>query len=154
MRRSFIIAFLFVVLAVLTFESEAQANWELGIRGADNFSAEATIPIAAAPRFHPAVYFDRFGTAAYFDWMFALTGGPQGLKFYPGVGPEFWFGGDFDFDIAGNFGVEYSFEFPLTVGFDWRPAFRTTDNFDFRTGNWGLSARFRFGEGVGFQRTN
>jgi hypothetical protein len=45
-----------------------------------------------------------------------------------------WFEGDVDFDfhIAGDFGAEYSFKFPLTVGFDWRPAFRVTDGFKFR----------------------
>ena len=70
--------------------------------------------------------------------MFALSDGPTGLKFYPGVGPEFYFGNDFDFDIAGNFGAEYSFKFPLTVAFDWRPGFRVTDSFNFKTNNWGI----------------
>jgi hypothetical protein len=86
--------------------------------------------------------------------MFVIPDGPKGLKFYPGLGPEFWFEGDFDFDIAGNFGVEYSFDFPLTVGLDWRPSFRTTDNFDFRAGNVGITARFRFGEMVKFVPAN
>ncbi|NJN43054.1 MAG: hypothetical protein HC811_13325 [Flammeovirgaceae bacterium] len=86
--------------------------------------------------------------------MFGLEQGPTGLKFYPGVGPEFFFGNDFDFQIAGNFGVEYSFEFPLTIGFDWRPAIRVTNDTGFRSDNWGLIARFRFGEGVKFKRVN
>jgi len=100
------------------------------------------------------VYFDRFGIGTYFDWMFALSDGPTGLKFYPGVGPEFYFGNDFDFDIAGNFGAEYSFKFPLTVAFDWRPGFRVTDSFNFKTNNWGISARFRFGEGTSFKKVD
>ena len=86
--------------------------------------------------------------------MFALSGGPTGLKFYPGVGPEVWFGNSFDFSIAGDFGVEYAFEFPLTIGFDWRPGFMLTDGFDFKTSNWGFSARFRFGKGVKFVKAN
>ena len=60
------------------------------------FSIDATIPISAAPRLHPAIYFDRFGIGTYFDWMFSISGGPTGLKFYPGVGPEFFFENDFD----------------------------------------------------------
>jgi hypothetical protein len=133
---------------------KAQSNWEAGVRFGDNFAADLTIPLAAAPRLHTAVYFDRFGIGGYFDWMFALSGGPKGLKFYPGFGPEFFFENRFDFNIAGDFGMEYSFDFPLTIGFDWRPGFRVTNDFNWRSSNWGFMARFRFGEGARFVRTN
>jgi hypothetical protein len=150
----------FALAAILSvgimFESDAQSNWEVGLRFGDpTVAIDATIPLAAAPRLHPAIYMsDNFGIGTYFDWMFALSGGPQGLKFYPGVGPEFWFGDDFDFVVAGDFGAEYSFDFPLTVFFDWRPGFVVTDGFNFRGNNIGVGARFRFGEGVSFQKTN
>jgi hypothetical protein len=132
----------------------AQSNWEAGVRFGDNFSVDLTIPLAASPRLHTAIYFDRFGVGGYFDWMFALSGGPRGLKFYPGFGPEFFFGDSFDFHIAGDFGVEYSFNFPLTIGLDWRPGFEVTEGFNWKSGNWGLIARFRFGEGVKFVKSN
>ena len=148
-RSGFVLTGLFLTTTVT-----AQSNWEIGVRFGDNFSIDATVPISAAPRLHPAIYFDRFGVGAYFDWMFSLSGGPRGLKFYPGVGPEFFFEGDFDFDIAGDFGVEYSFAFPLTIGLDWRPGFRVSDGFKWKSGNWGVIARFRFGEGVRFTRAN
>ena len=99
------------------------------------------------------MYLDNFGIGTYFDWMFALTDGPSGLKFYPGPGPEFFFENDFDFNIAGDFGVEYSFKFPLTIGFDWIPGFAVTNDFDFYTGNWGIMARYRFKEG-GFKKVD
>jgi hypothetical protein len=86
--------------------------------------------------------------------MFALSDGPTGLKFYPGVGPEFFFENSFDFHIAGDFGVEYSFDFPLTIGFDWRPGFAVTEGFDFKTSNWGFIARFRIGEGTKFVKSD
>ncbi len=150
----FQIAIIFCLLSSGS-DLKAQANWELGVRaGHDYYGIDATIPLAASPRLHPAIYFDRFGIATYFDWMFALSGGPTGLKFYPGVGPEFFFGDSFDFHIAGDFGVEYSFDFPLTLAFDWRPGFAVTEGFGFKSGNWGFSARFRFGEGTRFVRAN
>ena len=136
---------------------QAQANWEGGVRfGSPNFAIDATIPIGISPRLHAAAYFSNdFGIGAYFDWMFSLDGGPTGLKFYPGVGPEFFFVPDnFQFNIAGDFGAEYSFDFPLTIGFDWRPRFETTNDFNFNAGNWGFIARFRFGEGIGFSKAN
>ena len=154
MKKTFFIALFTLALSLYTNHAKAQSNLEAGLRFGDFISFDATVPIGLAPRLHPAIYFDRFGVATYFDWMFAISGGPKGLKFYPGVGPEFWFEGDFDFDIAGNFGVEYSFDFPLTVGLDWRPAFRTTDDFHFRAGNVGVTARFRFGEGIRFVPAN
>lgn len=140
--------FLLGLLLLTQTEAQAQANWELGMRFGDRTSVEATIPIAAAPRFHPVAYVDgRFGLAGYFDWMFEFDGGPKGFKIYPGVGPEFHFGNDFDFDIAGDFGAEYSFDFPLTIAFDWRPGFRVTNDFKWKDNNWGFSARFRIGSG-------
>lgn len=150
----------FVQLAVLigllssSTDLKGQANWEIGARFGDDIAIDMTIPLAASPRLHPAIYFDRFGIGTYFDWMFALSDGPSGLKFYPGVGPEFFFENSFDFHIAGDFGVEYSFDFPLTIGFDWRPGFAVTEGFDFKTSNWGFLARFRIGEGTRFVRSD
>jgi len=155
MKRLFGINIL-VILILIGFVTElkAQSNWEAGVRFGDEFAVDLTIPLAASPRLHPAIYFDRFGVGTYFDWMFALSGGPTGLKFYPGVGPEFFFENEFDFHIAGNFGVEYSFDFPLTIGFDWRPGFKVTEGFGFKSSNWGFSARFRIGEGPKFVKAN
>jgi len=154
MKKIFVITLLLFVAAYYGNDAKAQANWEVGVRGFDNWGIDATIPIGTKPRFHPTVYIESFGIGTYFDWMFALSDGPKGLKFYPGVGPEFFFENDFNFKVAGNFGVEYSFGIPITVGIDWRPAWRLTNNSDFETGNWGLTARFRFGEGAKFEKTD
>ena len=154
MKKLFILLGAIFLLSITCYQSNAQSNWELGLRVGDNISIDATVPIGAAPRLHPNVYLDYFGVAAYFDWMFALNDGPSGLKFYPGVGPEFFFENDFNFNIAGDFGAEYSFDFPLTIGIDWRPGFAVTNDFHFYTGNWGIIARFRFGEGTTFRRVD
>ena len=140
-------------ISVLIVETKAQSNWEVGLRFGDpTVALDATVPLSAKPRLHAAAYFGNdFGLGGYFDWMFSLSGGPQGLKFYPGVGPEFFFGNDFQFFVAGDFGAEYSFDFPLTIFFDWRPGFDVTDGFNFRSNNIGVGARFRFGEGVQFK---
>lgn len=135
-------------------ELKGQSNWEIGARFGDRVSIDATIPFKA-PRLHPAFYFGNnvsFGT--YFDWLFSLEGDPYGLKFYPGVGPEFYFGNGFDVAVAGDFGIEYSFNFPLTIGFDWRPNFMLTDAFRYSGGNWGFFARLRIGQGVKFVKAS
>lgn len=141
--KVFIILLLFSF--TLSFSSNAQSAFEAGVRVGDDIGIDATFPLSKAPRLHTSFYFKNdFAFGTYVDWLFSLDGGPQGLKFYPGIGPEFYFGENFNMGIAGNFGVEYSFKFPLTVGIDYRPGFMMTDGFDFYGKNWGIVARFRF----------
>lgn len=143
------------ILLLLKLSVSAQSNWEIGGRFGDDFALDMTIPLSKAPRLHGAIYFDHnIALGAYFDWLFALEGGPTGLKFYPGVGPELYFYDGLDIAAAGDFGVEYSFDFPLTIGLDWRPHFMLSNNMKFNSGNWGLIARFRFGEGVKFVKAH
>jgi hypothetical protein len=134
----------------------AQSNWELGMRFGEKSGLDATIPLSKAPRLHPSLnLFEKYVSGAlYFDWLFALENGPEGLKFYPGLGPEIYLGPDFEMGVAGNFGAEYSFDFPLTVGLDWRPGFLVTEKLKWYSSNWGIMARFRFGEGVKFVKAN
>ncbi len=135
---------LFILTICSWQEAKAQTAFELGVRAGDQFAFDATLPIAAKPRLHPTVYIsDTFGVAAYFDWMFKLDGEVEGFKIYPGVGPELWFGDQLEIGAAGNFGMEYTFDFPLTVGLDWRPSLILTEG-DFLTNNWGITARFSF----------
>ncbi|MFM7216795.1 MAG: hypothetical protein ACKO1U_02110 [Bacteroidota bacterium] len=145
----------FVSLFLFTGEVRSQSNWEAGVRFGDDFGLDLTIPIDLAPRLHAATYFNGgFGAGAYLDWMFALNEGPAGLKFYPGVGPEIYFRNDFALAVAGDFGAEYSFDFPLTIAIDWRPRIQIGDNSGFVGTNWGLIARYRFGEGLSFHRVS
>jgi hypothetical protein len=139
-----------IVLSVLGLNAlQAQSNWELGARFGNDFALDLTVPLSAA-RLHPAVYFDKsvaFGL--YFDWLFDLEGDePTGFRVYPGVGPEFYFYDGLDIAAAGNFGAEYSFKIPLTVGIDWRPNLMLTESMHFNGNNWGIFARFHFGKGV------
>ncbi|MDW7694073.1 hypothetical protein R9C00_04905 [Flammeovirgaceae bacterium SG7u.111] len=155
--------FTLITLCLFAGMSNAQSNWEIGGRlggggwapgnHSNNFSIDMTIPFKA-PRLHAALYLDNdIAAGVYFDWMFILNKGPKGLKFYPGVGPELYFYDGVDLAVAGDFGVEYSFDFPLTVGVDWRPNFMLTDNMNYSSGNWGILARFRIGEGISFVRS-
>ena len=152
-------AIVILLIAIFIFNAKAQSNWEAGVRYGDGLSLDATIPITSKPRLHGAAYLGEnygmgFGLGGYLNWVFGISGDHTGLKFYPGVGPEFYFGDDFEVGIAGDFGVEYSFNFPLTVGFDWRPGFMVTEKMEYyNDNNWGFIARFRFGEGTKFTKS-
>ncbi len=159
--KKLIYSFVALLILSFSFNAKAQSNWELGIRtDFYDFAVDATIPFKA-PRIHLAAYFGNynivgndFGLGGYFNWMFRLNNGPENLKFYPGVGPEIFFGANANIGVAGDFGVEYSFEFPLTIAFDWRPRVMFTNNEGFNAANWGIIARFRFGEGVSFVKAH
>jgi len=145
------------IVMLLILNCNAQSNWEAGIRYGDESALDATIPLSAKPRLHGAIYLGNnegkgFGLGGYFDWMFSLSDGSQGLKFYPGVGPDLYFGDSFNISVTGDFGVEYSFNFPITVGFDWRPALFLTNDIGYIGENWGFIARFRIGEGTKFKK--
>jgi hypothetical protein len=78
-------------------ESNAQSAFEAGVRIGNDLGIDATFPLSKAPRLHTSFYFKNdFAFGTYLDWLFSLEGGPQGLKFYPGVGPEFYFGDNFE----------------------------------------------------------
>ena len=156
MRKIILISIVFIMASVKSF---GQTAFEAGLRLGDQWGSEVaidgTIPLGISPRLHPTLYLGDGGVgfASYFDWMFALDNGPSGLRFYPGVGPEMLIFNDFELAVAGNFGVEYVFDFPLTVGFDWRPSwvFTGISGNNFQAGLWGLTARYRFSD-VRFRR--
>lgn len=129
-----------------------QTAWELGVRAGDKFGLDATIPLSSAPRLHPSLYFFEKYVAGglYFDWLFNIEGTTKSLKFYPGIGPEIYMGPEIELAVAGNFGAEYSFDFPLTVGIDWRPGVYLSENLKWRAVNIGIMARLRFGDGLKF----
>ena len=144
-QKNVLLFVLFFVLKHKTTTKTKTNSLELGVRFGNDFSIDAAVPFAKAGRLHPSVTINDGGAtvATYVDWMLNLNEA-SGLALYYGVGPEFYFYSGFDFGIAGDFGMEYAFQFPLTIGFDWRPGFILTNSFDFQTSNWGFTARWRF----------
>lgn len=97
-----------------------------------------------------------------YQWVWDIK---NGFKWYagPGIGVGFWktdrFYAGNDVYVAsdsgafivaaGDIGIEYNFDFPLQLSFDFRPELYISDDYDnVRDGNFGpdfgLSARFRF----------
>ena len=142
------------LLFCILIEANAQSNWEGGLRYGDEVALEATIPFSEAPRLHGAMYLGQnqgkgFGLGGYFNWMINTNKrASNGLSFYPGIGPEFYFGDLFNAGLAADLGMEYSFRFPLTLGFDWRPSYIFTNDIGRINDNWGFVARFRLGQGT------
>lgn len=62
-----------------------------------------------------------------FEWLIPIPELPE-LVFYPGIGGGMWVGEGFNTSVVGEVGAEYRFDFPMTLGFDFRPRFDIIDN--------------------------
>ena len=121
-------------------------GFELGVRlggfAGSGAAVDATMPFAGN-RIHADLgfYKDAIGLAAFYDWSFPIV---DNFTFYPGVGAELAIGDIFVLGIGGELGFEYAFEFPLTIGMDWRPTLRLIDSDGFGYDSFGLNIRYRF----------
>ena len=162
MKRIFILT---TLLLVSIFNAQAQDIPEhaIGLRlsESDGFWAEATYQARLSSNTRIELDLGAQGRNRYnavkitgmYHWVFNIDGG---LNWYvgPGIG-----GGLVDFDddlnnrdnlesfgfVTGDVGIEYNFDFPLMVSFDFRPEIYFDNYVDEDIiFNVGLSARYKF----------
>jgi hypothetical protein len=123
-------------------EALAQTEgYELGLRGGFANGVAFAMPLGAN-RLHASVGFGtNLSIDALYDWQRPL--GDGGFFFYPGIGVSVAFGTEFELGVAGEAGIEYQFEFPLSLAADFRPIYEFTGSTGFKSG-WGIEARWRF----------
>jgi len=122
---------------------------ELGLRFANANSAavDFAMPLGAN-RMHAFLKLNNngFGVAGLYDWQFPFA---EGFMFYPGLGlavsvADNGLGGtDMFLGAGGEAGVEYQFDFPLTLGIDYQLRFGVVNYTGYGDG-WGINARWRF----------
>ncbi len=67
------------------------------------------------------------------------------LKWYLGAGPSLgYLSKKLLFGVFAQVGVEYSFDFPISISLDYRPRFRLTPQTGFDADGIALSVRYRF----------
>ncbi len=160
---------LIIAITALGLHANAQeiAKNAIGIRlsESDGFGPEVNYQRAVGDdnrlelglAFHSKREWDAVKLTGIYQWVWNIDGG---LNWYagPGVGAgivtydRYKYGGP-DYDVykqtdgfgflTGDVGIEYSFEFPLLVSFDFRPQFNLgyRDDVSFDVG---LSARYQF----------
>jgi hypothetical protein len=138
-----IILSIFLVVGLFQF-SQAQ---EVGIRFGDalggNYAVDGVFSLGQFSRVHADVSFgDGVGIEALWDFFYRPLG--SGFNWYIGAGPSAYLGDPFLLGVAGEIGLEYHFDFPIAIGFDWRPTFIIIENTDFEAGWFGLNVRFVF----------
>lgn len=139
---------LLIVMAILMLSASLTAAQELGARFGDvsggDVAVDAVFSMGKFSRTHVDVSFGNdLGIDLLFDFIYKPLGG-EALNWYAGVGPYAIFRDPFIFGVVGELGLEYRFEFPISVSADWRPAFEIVDNTDFHTGGFGFNVRYVF----------
>jgi len=137
-----------LVVALVALSASASAATELGARFGDvsggDVAVDAIFELGKYARTHADVSFgDDLGIDLLVDFIYKPLGDSQ-LNWYAGVGPFAVFGDPFSLGVVGEIGLEYRFEFPVSLSADWRPAFRIIENTDFSTGGFGLNVRYIF----------
>jgi hypothetical protein len=144
---------IYVFSIFLSFAAYSQKNHvEIGARAVaevtgpgQGISFDAVFPISRTNRLHldAGIIGGGFASNLLVEWTFPIPD-LRSLVFYPGVGGGIWTNGpDFNIALVGVGGIEYRFDFPLTIGFEARPRF----DFIMYPGvaaNVNLIARYRF----------
>ena len=104
--------------------------------------------------------FSGIEAAATYDWLFPISSWQKAgsWNWYAGVGAGagyswLWGWGNYGYvGVAGRLGIEYNFDFPLSLSLDWRPIFGPrfgSGNIGFYDGGlyygaiaWGIRYRF------------
>ena len=141
---------LFTFIAVMMlFASVTSAQTEIGARFGDvtggNVAVDGIISLGSWSRIHGDISFGNNGVGVDLLWDFIykpLNG--ESLNWYAGVGPFIQIDDPFGLGVVGELGLEYRFNFPVSVSVDWRPSFRIIENTDFSAGGFGLNIRYIF----------
>lgn len=126
-------------------------RFELGIRINSNdnpFSAafDGVYSLSKGNRIHGnlGIGDGGIGVDLLHDWVFSFDGNRR-LVFYPGIGGSLYFINDDIFlGLVGELGLEYRFNFPLTLGLDYRPAFYVIPSTEAVSNGLGVNIRYRF----------
>lgn len=142
---------LFITAVLLSVASFGQGSaTEMGLRlGGDGNGGlgalDVVFPVSRENRVHIDVGVAGPGIAGncLYDWLFPIKELPE-LVFYPGIGGGLWVGdGDPNIAVVCELGLEYGFDFPLTVGIDARPRIDLLNDVS-PNGGIALIARYRF----------
>ncbi len=145
MKKSFFAtAFLFLLL--MTSSAEIKT---LGLRFADigngaEVSFQSTMGKANRLELDLGAYSQSFRLSGILQWKWNLNQLGPGFAWYAGGGLSAgsYYGNNIGLGILGQIGIEYNFNIPLQISFDWRPTIWNS-YYTYYNGT-GLAVRYRF----------
>ena len=139
---------LLLILSILFALAAVSSAQELGIRFGDatggNVAVDGVFALGSWSRVHADISFGNgVGIDALWDFIYQPLSG-EAFNWYAGVGAFTWLGDPFQLGVIGELGLEYRFQFPLSLSADWRPSLRIIDNTSFSASGFGLNVRYIF----------
>ncbi len=136
-----------LIFASLLIFGEANAQ-EVGVRFGNSFAGNVAVDgvfmFNKTMRIHADVSFgDGVSVDALWDFKYARIPSSD-FNWYAGVGVSTNLGDDFLLGAVGEVGVEYRFDFPVSLSLDWRPTFAILDETDLYLDNFGFNIRYVF----------
>ena len=129
------------------FVNAQEIGFRLGDVTGGSAAVDGVFKLGKFSRVHADLSFGNSGVGieALWDFLYKPVDG-DALKWYVGVGPSILFGTPDPFiGASGEIGLEYRFEeVPIVLGLDWRPTLWILEDTEFRTGGFGLNARYVF----------
>jgi len=139
-----------IILAAFFFFFKVGFSQEVGIRFGDvlgnNIAVDGIFNTGKLNRLHADVSFgDGVGVELLWDFLYRPLSG-EAFKWYVGAGVSTLIDDPFWLGVSGEAGLEYRFnKIPLSLSADWRPTFYFIEDTDFRSGGFGINARWIFG---------
>jgi hypothetical protein len=138
----------FSLIAAFMMITTIASAQEVGVRWGDvsggDVAIDAVFSMGKFSRTHANISFGNgVGIDVLWDFIYKPLGG-EALNWYAGVGPFAVFDDPFQLGIVGEVGLEYRFNFPISLSADWRPSFRIIEDTDFHAGGFGVNVRYIF----------
>lgn len=146
-----------LLISALCFTNAQVKGKSFGIRGGMGSELSFQTPMGNANRLeidggrtnlNSATNYSGIQLTGIYQWVWTLDEVGPGFNWYAGCGGTLGTysnnsNSEFGLGIVGQLGLEYNFNVPLQVAFDWRPNFYL-DNKHEGYGNSALSLRYRF----------
>jgi len=140
------LAIIFTVFLLTNLVSGQEIGVRFGDATGGNVAVDAVFGLGSWSRMHADVSFgDGVGVDLLWDFIYQQLDG-EAFKWYAGVGAFTFLGDPFKLGVAGELGLEYRFQFPMSLSVDWRPTFRIVEDTNFDAGGFGLNIRYIFGK--------
>ncbi len=139
-----------IIAAAFVMVSQAGLAQEVGARFGDvlgnSIAVDGIFNTGKFNRLHADVSFgDGVGVELLWNFLYRPLSG-EAFKWYVGAGVSTLIDDPFWLGVSGEAGLEYRFnKVPISLSADWRPTFYFIDDTDFRSGGFGINARWVFG---------
>ncbi len=150
MYKKFIFLSLVVLFVGFTNKVNAQQleQAEIGLRfntseNPFSIAIDGVYNLSSGNRLHANIGIENgVGFDLIHDWV--ATFNNNRLIFYPGIGASLYIIDELFLGVTAEFGLEYRFDVPISIGIDYRPTLFLISDLSLQSNGIGFNVRYRF----------